>query len=134
MPLSSMREIMLMRFMLCSILAASGSYSLQCLPSTQIYSTTSNFIFGFCRCLDKAAIILPDKTLEQQEGNRWRLCRVTEIEETKGLLRMIPICLTFIIPGVVSSIGFTYFLEQADHLNRKSWKIKRPSSNTLIVL
>lgn len=39
---------------------------------------------------------------------------------------MIPICLTFIIPGVVSSIGLTYFLEQADHLNRKVGKLSVP--------
>ncbi|OMO97505.1 Proton-dependent oligopeptide transporter family [Corchorus olitorius] len=31
---------------------------------------------------------------------------------------MIPICLSFIICGLVSSIGHTYFISQANHLNR----------------
>ncbi|XP_042486390.1 protein NRT1/ PTR FAMILY 5.5 isoform X2 [Macadamia integrifolia] len=35
------------------------------------------------RCLDKAAIILPNQTQEEQERNKWKLCRVTEVEETK---------------------------------------------------
>ncbi|KAK1561818.1 hypothetical protein Q3G72_001257 [Acer saccharum] len=71
------------------------------------------------RCLDKAAILLPEQSLEQQQANRWRLCRVTEVEGTKSLLRMIPICMTFIVMGVVSSIGLSYFIEQANHLNQK---------------
>ncbi|KAI9154256.1 hypothetical protein LWI28_023435 [Acer negundo] len=74
----------------------------------------------------KAAILLPDQSLEQQEANRWRLCRVTEVEGTKSLLRMIPICMTFIVMGVVSSIGLTYFIEQADHLNRKGGRLSVP--------
>ncbi|XP_031275324.1 protein NRT1/ PTR FAMILY 5.5 [Pistacia vera] len=78
------------------------------------------------RCLDKAAIILADQTLEEQERNRWRLCSVTEVEETKSLLRIIPICLTFILLGVLSSVGFSYFLAQADHLNRKVGHLSVP--------
>ncbi|KAH9736417.1 protein NRT1/ PTR FAMILY 5.5 [Citrus sinensis] len=83
------------------------------------------------RCLDKAAIILPNKTIEQQERNRWRLCSVTEVEETKRLLQMIPICLTFIMPGVVSSIGNAFFVEQADLLNKKVGNLK---ATTVILL
>ncbi|GAB4833982.1 hypothetical protein Ancab_032234 [Ancistrocladus abbreviatus] len=78
------------------------------------------------RCLDKAAIVLPNQELEQQEKNRWRLCSVTEVEGTKIVLCMIPLCLTFVMCGVVSSIGNTYFLEQANHLNRKVGKLKLP--------
>ncbi|CAB4284689.1 unnamed protein product [Prunus armeniaca] len=78
------------------------------------------------RCLDKAAIISATQPLEQQENNRWRLCRVTEVEETKSILCMIPICTTFILMGVVSSIGNTYFIEQATHMNRKVGRIKVP--------
>lgn len=44
---------------------------------------------------------------------------------------MIPICLTFIIPGVVSSIGNTYFVEQADLLNKKVGNLK---ATTVILL
>lgn len=47
------------------------------------------------------------------------MCSVTEVEETKCLVHLIPICFTFIIPGVVSSIGNTFFLEQAEVINGK---------------
>ncbi|XP_021828955.1 protein NRT1/ PTR FAMILY 5.5-like [Prunus avium] len=75
---------------------------------------------------DKAAIILATQPLEQQQNNRWRLCRVTEVEETKSILCMIPICTIFILMGVVSSIGNTYFIEQATHMNHKVGRIKVP--------
>lgn len=78
------------------------------------------------RCLDKAAIILPQPALEQQEQQRWKLCRVTEVEATKITIRMIPLWMTFIICGVVSAIGDTYFLEQGLSLNRKLGRIKVP--------
>ncbi|KAM1038172.1 hypothetical protein ACFX2C_032896 [Malus domestica] len=78
------------------------------------------------RCLDKAAILSATQPLEQQQNNRWRLCRVTEVEETKSILCMIPLCTTFILLGVVTSIGNTYFIEQAIHMNRKVGRIKVP--------
>ncbi|KAM7461451.1 hypothetical protein LguiA_029572 [Lonicera macranthoides] len=71
------------------------------------------------RCLYKAAIILPTKSKQDQEKNRWALCSVIEVQETKSVIHMIPIWITFIICGVVLSIGNTYFLEQGNHMNRK---------------
>ncbi|XP_051131172.1 protein NRT1/ PTR FAMILY 5.5-like [Andrographis paniculata] len=78
------------------------------------------------RCLDKAAILIPTKPHEEQENNIWRLCRVTEVEETKTILRMIPVWMTFILCGVISSIGFTYFIEQLNHMNHKVGRLKVP--------
>ncbi|KAK9715057.1 hypothetical protein RND81_06G140100 [Saponaria officinalis] len=78
------------------------------------------------RCLDKAAIILREPELEQQAKNRWRLCKVTEVEATKIAICMIPLWMTFIFCGVVSAIGDTYFLEQAKSLNPKVGRIKVP--------
>ncbi|KAM7469261.1 hypothetical protein LguiA_007444 [Lonicera macranthoides] len=71
------------------------------------------------RCLYKAAIILPTKSKQDQEKNRWTLCSLIEVQETKSVIHMIPIWITFIICGVVLSIGNTYFLEQGNHMNRK---------------
>lgn len=50
---------------------------------------------------------------------------MTEVEETKIAVRMIPMWLTFTICGIVSSIGNTYFVEQTKHLNRHwgSWNL-----------
>ncbi|KAK9153550.1 hypothetical protein Sjap_001030 [Stephania japonica] len=78
------------------------------------------------RCLDKAAIISSSPPLEEQEKNRWKLCRMTEVEETKITLRMIPMWLTFIVVGLVMSIGNTFFQEQANHMNPKLGKLKIP--------
>ncbi|KAI7996446.1 Protein NRT1/ PTR FAMILY 5.5 [Camellia lanceoleosa] len=81
---------------------------------------------GSLRCLDKAAIILANKTQEEQEKTRWRLCRVTEVEETKIVIRIIPMWLTFIACGIITSIGNTFFLEQANHMNRKLRRLNLP--------
>ncbi|KAG8377007.1 hypothetical protein BUALT_Bualt09G0123400 [Buddleja alternifolia] len=78
------------------------------------------------RCLDKAAIVLPLQSLEEQKKKRWRLCTVTEVENTKIIIRMIPITMTLIMCGVVTSIGFTYFVEQINHLNPKFIFFKVP--------
>ncbi|KAL3826077.1 hypothetical protein ACJIZ3_022106 [Penstemon smallii] len=78
------------------------------------------------RCLDKAAIVIPTKPLVEQEKNIWRLCRVTEVEETKTIIRMIPVWMTFILGGVVSAIGFTFFIEQLEHLDPKVGRLKVP--------
>ena len=42
------------------------------------------------------------------------------------VIRMIPMWMTFIMCGVVISIGNTYFLEQATDMNRKVGKLKVP--------
>ncbi|KMT04220.1 hypothetical protein BVRB_8g185150 isoform A [Beta vulgaris subsp. vulgaris] len=78
------------------------------------------------RCLDKAAIIKAEPALEQQEMKRWRLCKVTEIEETKIFIRTIPIWMTFIVSGFISSLGATYFLEQANSLDPRVGSAKAP--------
>ncbi|MBA0876802.1 hypothetical protein Goshw_026512 [Gossypium schwendimanii] len=45
---------------------------------------------------------------------RWRLCTVTEVEQTKLLLDIIPMSATFIVYDMVKSLGNTFFIEQAD--------------------
>ncbi|KAK4396140.1 protein NRT1/ PTR FAMILY 5.5 [Sesamum angolense] len=84
----------------------------------------------FLRCLERAAIILPG---EDQKKNRWRLCLVSEVEEAKIAVRMIPMWLTFIICGIVSSVANTYFVEQANNMNRKVGKWKVPLQVLLLL-
>ncbi|MBA0656541.1 hypothetical protein Goklo_008887 [Gossypium klotzschianum] len=48
---------------------------------------------------------------------RWRLCTVTEVEQTKLLLDIIPMSVTFIVYGMVKSLGNTFFIEQADTMH-----------------
>ncbi|KAK9070798.1 hypothetical protein SSX86_011200 [Deinandra increscens subsp. villosa] len=74
------------------------------------------------RCFDKAAIKLP----EEQQMNKWKFCSVREVEDAKIGIRMLPVWLTFIVIGIVLSIGNTYFLEQANHMDRKLGKLTIP--------
>ncbi|KAH1074350.1 hypothetical protein J1N35_026678 [Gossypium stocksii] len=47
----------------------------------------------------------------------WRLCSVKEVEQSKLLLDLIPMSATFIVYGMVKSLGNTFFLEQADSMS-----------------
>jgi peptide/histidine transporter 3/4 len=50
------------------------------------------------------------------------------VEDTKIFIYMIPMWMTFIMCGLVISVGNTFFLEQANNLNRKvgTWKVPLP--------
>ncbi|XP_059428685.1 protein NRT1/ PTR FAMILY 5.5-like [Corylus avellana] len=85
------------------------------------------------RFLDKAAIVVPAQTLEQQEQNRWTLCSVTEVEEKKIFIRMIPMWIIFIMCGIVSSVGDTYFLEQVWNLDDTVGIVKAPVFMLLVL-
>lgn len=77
--------------------------------------------------MEKAAIVVPEpgESLEDQKKRRWRLCSVMEVEAAKIAVRMVPMWTTFIVCGIVSSTANTYFIEQADKMNRKlgSWEL-----------
>ncbi|XP_042487460.1 protein NRT1/ PTR FAMILY 5.4-like isoform X1 [Macadamia integrifolia] len=95
---------------------------------SQLPQTTS------LRFLDKAAIIESlslSQDLEEQRNN-WRLCSVTEVEETKLLLRMFPMWTTFLIYGLVRSLGSTFFLQQGSNMNRNLGSIRLPLPFLLI--
>ena len=70
------------------------------------------------RCLDKAAIVTEEDL--GQNGNRpWRLCTVTQVEELKTLLRLIPIWLTSAVYFVASTQAQTTFVQQGTQTNSK---------------
>ncbi|GJN21941.1 hypothetical protein PR202_gb09465 [Eleusine coracana subsp. coracana] len=74
---------------------------------------TSEFSF-----LDKAAIVVSGSAgLEEEMSSSWRLCTVTQVEELKVLLRLLPIWAT----SVVASAGFsqmnTTFIQQGGAMN-----------------
>ncbi|KAI3449904.1 hypothetical protein Pfo_006569 [Paulownia fortunei] len=78
-------------------------------------------------CLDKAAIIT-----EQDSGgpsNPWRLCTVTQVEEVKCILRMLPIWLCTIIYSVVFSQMASLFVEQGDVMNSNVGKFHLPAAS-----
>ncbi|GLJ20479.1 hypothetical protein SUGI_0372610 [Cryptomeria japonica] len=64
------------------------------------------------RFLDKAAIETEDDKVEGNPKNPWRLCTVTQVEEVKCVLRLIPIWLFTIIDSVVFTQMSSLFVEQ----------------------
>ncbi|XP_057850671.1 protein NRT1/ PTR FAMILY 7.2 isoform X1 [Cryptomeria japonica] len=66
---------------------------------------------GF-RFLDKAAIETGDDKVEGNPKNPWRLCTVTQVEEVKCILRLLPIWLCTIIYSVVFTQMASLFVEQ----------------------
>ncbi|XP_057808085.1 protein NRT1/ PTR FAMILY 5.5-like [Salvia miltiorrhiza] len=85
------------------------------------------------RWLHKAAIILPgDLSEEKRVTNTWRLCSVAQVEDAKIAVRMVPMWMTFVVCGMVSSTGNTYFVEQAKNMNRKLGKLKLPPQILLL--
>ncbi|KAL2901470.1 Protein NRT1/ PTR FAMILY 7.3 [Bienertia sinuspersici] len=68
---------------------------------------------GF-KFLDKAAYIKPEDIYNQEQGfhNPWRLCPITQVEEVKCILRLLPIWLCTIIYSVVFTQMASLFVEQ----------------------
>jgi len=64
------------------------------------------------RFLDKAATETEDDITSDQRNNPWRLCTVTQVEEVKCILRMLPIWLCTIIYSVVFTQMASLFVEQ----------------------
>lgn len=67
-----------------------------------------------CRFLDRAAFITSRDSDVKEEGfrNKWQLCPVTQVEEVKCILRLIPIWLCTIIYSVVFTQMASLFVEQ----------------------
>ncbi|KAL7209662.1 hypothetical protein ACSBR1_031257 [Camellia fascicularis] len=69
-----------------------------------------------CRWLNNAAINVPRNFCCFPDG--WINCTVDEVEETKHLLRMVPISATFLLYGVIKSNSNTLFVAQGHAMNR----------------
>ncbi|KAK4790649.1 hypothetical protein SAY86_017953 [Trapa natans] len=63
------------------------------------------------RFLDKAAV-------KTGETSSWKLCTVTQVEETKQLLKMVPIFIATITPSLIFSQVQTFFIKQGVTLDR----------------
>lgn len=70
------------------------------------------------KCLDKAATISDSESNNDELClNGWRLCTVTQVEEVKILLRMVPIWATAIIYTSAYAQAHTMFVEQGKTMN-----------------
>ncbi|XP_004296304.1 PREDICTED: putative peptide/nitrate transporter At5g19640-like [Fragaria vesca subsp. vesca] len=76
--------------------------------------------------LDKAATIT-DK--DQNEKNPWRLCTVTQVEEAKCVLKLLPIWLCTIIYSVIFTQMASLFVEQGDVMHAKIGNFHIPAAS-----
>lgn len=83
--------------------------------------------YHFCRFLDKAAIFpgpLTTKTGSstmslEKAPNPWRVCSVTQVEEVKQVLRVMPILFSNTIVGITyPALVTTYFTKQGRTMDR----------------
>lgn len=73
---------------------------------------------NFCRFLDLAAVVTdPEGTGGSR--SRWRLCTVTQVEEFKCFIRVLPIWASTIALAISFAQLSTFFLTQANVMDRK---------------
>ncbi|KAL5733840.1 hypothetical protein ACOSP7_031701 [Xanthoceras sorbifolium] len=76
------------------------------------------------RCLDKAALQLKEDGAA--DPSPWRLCTVTQVEEVKILIKLIPIPACTIMLNVVLTEYLTLSVQQAYTLNTHMGRLKLP--------
>ncbi|XP_021744657.1 protein NRT1/ PTR FAMILY 7.1-like [Chenopodium quinoa] len=80
--------------------------------------------FGF---LDKAAIITREDTSEPK--NAWHICTVTQVEEAKCVLKLLPLWLCTIIYSVIFTQMASLFVEQGDAMDTKIGNFHLPAAS-----
>ncbi|XP_047337486.1 protein NRT1/ PTR FAMILY 7.3-like [Impatiens glandulifera] len=85
---------------------------------------------GF-KFLDRAAYISSRDSDDQQKGvhNRWQLCPVSQVEEVKCILRLLPIWLCTILYSVVFTQMASLFVEQGATMNCKISNFQIPPAS-----
>ncbi|KAH7662748.1 Proton-dependent oligopeptide transporter family protein [Dioscorea alata] len=83
------------------------------------------------RCLNKAAVKTGDGETE------WKLCTVTQVEETKQMIKMLPVLMVTFIPSVMIAQVNTLFIKQGATLERNigpHFQIPPASLTTFVTL
>ncbi|KAE8652098.1 hypothetical protein Csa_022418 [Cucumis sativus] len=100
----------------------------------EILEKTDQFSHGIlelCRFLDRAAIIRNDTiaSISTNQQGPWRLCTVTQVEETKILIRMLPIILSTIFMATCMAQLQTFSIQQSITMDSQflGFKIPGPS-------
>ncbi|XP_050247929.1 protein NRT1/ PTR FAMILY 6.4 [Quercus robur] len=81
------------------------------------------------KCLDKAAILDGFAGASENKNNPWIVSTVTQVEEVKMVLKLMPIWSTCILFWTVYSQMTTFTIEQATFMNRKIGSFDIPSGS-----
>ena len=86
-----------------------------------MYITDLSFLFFKIRWLDKAAIIISQSDIlpNGTAKNPWMLCDIQQVEETKCVLRTLPIWTTTFIYHMAFAQITIYIILQALQSNRQ---------------
>ncbi|KAL6641526.1 hypothetical protein ACP70R_019707 [Stipagrostis hirtigluma subsp. patula] len=97
---------------------------------TELSSTVPNKLAhtdGF-RCLDKAAVVLEDQEIKDN-CRPWLLCTVTQVEEVKILVRMLPIWFTSVFYSAAMCQTATTFVQQGNAMDTKIGSFSVPAAS-----
>ncbi|XP_045786463.1 protein NRT1/ PTR FAMILY 8.1-like [Trifolium pratense] len=83
------------------------------------------------RFFDKAAV-LENSDNARDTNNPWRLCTITQVEELKAIIRLLPIWATGIIFATVYGQMSNYFVLQGETMNTHLRKFKIPPASLSI--
>ncbi|XP_004307113.1 PREDICTED: protein NRT1/ PTR FAMILY 5.4-like [Fragaria vesca subsp. vesca] len=85
------------------------------------------------RFLDKAMVI---DHLDVSSGTRnpWRLCSLTQVEQVKLLLRLLPVWMCCLMFAVVQSFVQTFFTKQGSTMIRSIGSLKLPQASLQVFL
>ncbi|KAM0836591.1 hypothetical protein ACQ4PT_062222 [Festuca glaucescens] len=82
------------------------------------------------RYLDKAATVTEEEYRDPESlKNPWRLCTVTQVEEVKCILKMLPIWLCTIVYSVVFTQMASLFVEQGTTMNTNIGSFHVPAAS-----
>ncbi|XP_019193520.1 PREDICTED: protein NRT1/ PTR FAMILY 6.4 [Ipomoea nil] len=81
------------------------------------------------RCLDKAAVVDEYAAAEGNRNNPWIVSTMTQVEEVKMVLKLIPIWSTCILFWTVYSQMNTFTIEQATFMNREMGSFEIPAGS-----
>ncbi|KAL1568926.1 protein NRT1/ PTR FAMILY 7.3-like [Salvia divinorum] len=82
--------------------------------------------------LDRAAFVTQqdlDELKQNEFNNPWRLCPISQVEEVKCILRLLPIWLCTIIYSVVFTQMASLFVEQGDAMNTQISNFRIPAAS-----
>ncbi|CAN4127788.1 unnamed protein product [Withania somnifera] len=85
---------------------------------------------GF-RFLDRAALITSKELDNEKQSNRnpWRLCPISQVEEVKCVLRLLPIWLCTIVYSIVFTQMASIFVEQGDTMKATIGNFRIPAAS-----
>ncbi|XP_057435006.1 protein NRT1/ PTR FAMILY 8.2-like [Lotus japonicus] len=71
------------------------------------------------RFFDKAAVVITEGETHTHRSNRWRICTVTQVEELKSFIRVLPVWASTIALSVSFAQLSTFFISQANITDRR---------------